>query len=314
MWHGGAMVIIIIWHINIYVCVCAHVHCLLSHFSCVWLCDTMDHSPTGSSVHGILQTRIPGCPHLLQGIFPTQGSNPRLLCLLHCRWILYPLSHLGNPGKLYLSIHLSLSLYIYIYIERERNQMKVVMYKINSTLRYILLVYFTVPYVQFSSVAQSCSTLCDSMNCSMPGLPVHHQLPEFTQTHAHRVGDAIQPSHPPSSPFPPAPNPSQHQGLFQWDNSLHEVAEVLEFQLQDQSFQWTPKTDLLRMEWLDLLAVWGTLKSLLQQRSSKASIFWRSAFFTVLLSHPYMTTGKTIALIRQTFVGKVMSLLFNMLI
>ena len=74
---------------------------------------------------------------------------------------------------------------------------------------------------QFSSVAQSCPTLCDPMNCSTPGLPVHHHLPEFTQTHVHRVGDAIQPSHPLSSPFPPAPNPSQHQSLFQWVNSLH---------------------------------------------------------------------------------------------
>ena len=92
--------------------------------------------------------------------------------------------------------------------------------------------------LQFSSVAQSCPTLCDPMNRSMPGLPVHHQLPEFTQTHVHRVGDAIQPSHPLSSPSPPAPNPSQHQGLFQWVNSLHEVAKVLEFQLQHQFFQW----------------------------------------------------------------------------
>ena len=85
--------------------------------------------------------------------------------------------------------------------------------------------------VQFSSVAQSCLTLCNPMNCSTPGLPVHHQLPEFTQTHVHRVGDAIQPSHPLSSPSPPAPNPSQHQGLFQWVNSSHELAKVLEFQL-----------------------------------------------------------------------------------
>ena len=82
---------------------------------------------------------------------------------------------------------------------------------------------------QFSSVTQLCLTLCDPMNRCMPGLPVHHKLPEFTQTHVHRVGDAIQPAHPLSSPSPPAPNPSQHQGLFQWVNSLHEVAEVLEF-------------------------------------------------------------------------------------
>ena len=85
--------------------------------------------------------------------------------------------------------------------------------------------------VQFSSVAQWCPTLCNLMNCSTPGLPVHHQLPEFIQTHVHRVGDAIQPSHPLSSPSPPAPNPSQHQSLFQWVNSSHEVTEVLEFQL-----------------------------------------------------------------------------------
>ena len=95
------------------------------------------------------------------------------------------------------------------------------------------------------SVAQSCLTLCDPMNHSTPGLPVHYQLPEFTQTHVHRVGDAIQPSHPLSSPSPPAPNPSQHQGLFRRVNSSHEVAEILEFQLQHQSFQWTPRTDLL---------------------------------------------------------------------
>ena len=100
--------------------------------------------------------------------------------------------------------------------------------------------------VQFSSVTQLCPTLCDPMNRSTPGLPVHHQLPEFTQTHVHRVGDAIQPSHPLSSPSPPAPNPSQHQSLFQWVNSSHEVARVLEFQLQQQSFQRTPRTDLLQ--------------------------------------------------------------------
>ena len=100
--------------------------------------------------------------------------------------------------------------------------------------------------IQFSSV-QSLShvRLCDPMNHSTPGLPVHHQLPEFTLTHAHQVGDAIQPSHPLSSPSSPASNPSQHQGLFQWVNSSREVAKVLEFQLQHQSFQWTPRIDLL---------------------------------------------------------------------
>ena len=142
------------------------------------------------------------------------------------------------------------------------------------------------------------------MNHSTPRLPVHHQLLEFTQTHVHRVGDALQPSHPPSSPSPSAPNPSQR--VFSSESTLsHEVAKVLEFQLQHQSFQWTPRTDLL--------AVQGTLRSLLQPHSSKASILQCSAFFTIQLSHPYMTTGKTTALTRQNFVGKVMSLLFNML-
>ena len=99
--------------------------------------------------------------------------------------------------------------------------------------------------VQYSSVTQSCPTLCDPMNHSTLGLPVHHQLPEFTQTHVHWVSDAIQPSHPLSSPSPPAPNPSQHQSLFQRVNSSQEVAKVLEFQLQHHSFQRTPRTDLL---------------------------------------------------------------------
>ena len=100
-------------------------------------------------------------------------------------------------------------------------------------------------FFYFSSVAQLCPTLCDPKNCSTPGLPVHHQLPEFTQTHVHRVGDAIQPSHPLSSPSPSTPSPSQHQGLFKWVSSLYQVAKVLEFQLQHQSFQRTPRTDLL---------------------------------------------------------------------
>ena len=101
-------------------------------------------------------------------------------------------------------------------------------------------------FLQFSSVAQSCLSLCDPMNRSTPGLPVHYHLPEFTQTHVHRVRDAIQPSHPRSSPSPPAPDPSQHQSLFQWVNSSHEVAKVLEFQLQHHSFQRNPRADLLQ--------------------------------------------------------------------
>ena len=135
--------------------------------------------------------------------------------------------------------------------------------------------------VQFSSVTQSCPTLCDPMNCSMPGLPVHHQLVEFTQTHVHWVGDAIQPSHPLLFPSPPAFNLSQDQGLFKWVSSSHQVAKVLEFQLQHQSFHENSGLISFRMDWLDLLAVQGTLKSLLQHHSSKASILPHSPFFIV---------------------------------
>ena len=155
------------------------------------LSDSMDYSPPGSPIHGILQVRI-------------------------LEWVAIPFCR-GSSWP------------------RDWTQVS-----------HIAGRFFTIwVTVQFSSVAQSRLTLCNPMNCSTPGLPVHHQLPEFTQTHVHRVGDAIQPSHPLSSPSPPASNPSQHQGLFQWVNSSHEVAKVLEFQLQYQSFQWTPRTDLL---------------------------------------------------------------------
>ena len=167
--------------------------------------------------------------------------------------------------------------------------------------------------VQFNSVAQLCLTLCNSMNRSTPGLPVHHQLPEFTQTHVHRVGDAIQPAHPLSSPSLPALNSSQHQGLSNESALCIRWPKYCSF-----SFNISPSNEhsgliSFRMDWLDLPAVQGTLKSLLQHHSSKASILRPSAFFTVQLSHPYMITGKSIALTRRTFVGKVMSLLFNML-
>ena len=162
---------------------------------------------------------------------------------------------------------------------------------------------------QFSSVAQSCLTLYNPMNRSTPGLPVHHQLPEFTQIHVHRVSDAIQSSHPLSSPSPPAPNPSQHQGLFSNESTLHlKWPKYWSF-----SFSISPSNEhsgliSFRMDWLDLLGVQGDLglKSLLQHHSSKASILQYSAFFTVQLSHPYMITEKTIALTRQTFVGKLL--------
>ena len=159
---------------------------------------------------------------------------------------------------------------------------------------------------QFSSVAQLCPTLSDPMNCSMPGLPVHHQLPESTQTHVHWVGDAIQPSHLLSSPSPPA---SIFPSIRVFSN---ESAVCIRWpKYWSFSFSISPSNEhpgliSFRMDFLDLLAVQGI-------HSSKASILQCSAFLIVQVSHPYMTTGKTIDLTRQTFVGKVMSLLFNML-
>ena len=167
--------------------------------------------------------------------------------------------------------------------------------------------------VQFSSVAQSCPTLCNPMNCSTPGLPVHHQLPEFTQTHVHRVHDAIQPSHPLSSPFPPAPNPPSIRVFSNESTLRRRWPKHWSFSFSIIPSKEHPGLIYFRMNWLDLLAVHGTLKSLLQHHSSKASILRRSAFFTVQLSHPYMTTGKTTDSTRRTFVGKIMSLLFNTL-
>ena len=166
-----------------------------------------------------------------------------------------------------------------------------------------------------SSVTQSCPHvwLCHSMDCSSPGLSAHHQLLEFIQTHVHWVSDAIQPSHPLPSPSPPTFNLSPHHGLFQWVCSSHQVAKVLEFQLQHHPSNEYSGLISFRMDLLDLLAVQGTLKSLLQHHSSKASILKSSAYFVVQLSHPYMTTGRTIDLTRWTFVWKIMSLLFNML-
>ena len=160
-------------------------------------------------------------------------------------------------------------------------------------------------------VTQSCLTFCDPMDHSTPGLPVHHQLLELTQTHVHWVSDAIQPSHPLSSPSS-AFNLSQPQSLFKWGLRIR-WPKYWSFSFNINPSSEHPGLISFRMDWLDLLAVQGTLKSLLQHHSSKASILWHSAFFIVQLSHPYMTTGKTIALTRQTLVGKVMSLLFKVL-
>ena len=150
------------------------------------------------------------------------------------------------------------------------------------------------------------------MNRSTPGLPVHHQLPEFTQTCVHRVRDAIQPSHPLSSPSPPPIPPSIR--VFSNESTLHmRWPKYWSFSFSIIPSKEIPGLISFRMGWLDLLAVQGTLKSLLQHHITKASILWHSAFFIVQFSHPYMTNEKTIALTMWTFVGKVMSLLFNKL-
>ena len=153
----------------------------------------------------------------------------------------------------------------------------------------------------FSSVTQSYLTLWDPMDCSTPGFPVLHQLPELAQTHVHLVHDAIQPSYPLSSPSPPAFNHFQNQGLFQW---------VRWPKYWSFSFSISPSSEYLgmisfRIDWFDLLKVQGTLKSLLQHHSSKASILQHSAFFMVQLLHPYVTIGKTIALTIWALADKV---------
>ena len=214
------------------------------------------------------------------------------MSIIHASWFLWIMESFST---LVLSIPFSLSLHFYF---------------LNQAW---FSLYFFPCLHQFSSVAQSCPTLCDPMNCSTPGGPVHHQLPEFTQTHVHQVADAIQPSHPLSSPLLLPPIPPSIMGFSNESTLLIRWPKYWSFSFSISPSSEHPGLISFRMDWLDLLAVQGTLKSLLQHHSSKASILWLSVFFTVQLSHPYMTTGKTIALIRWTFVGKVLSLLFNML-
>ena len=164
------------------------------------------------------------------------------------------------------------------------------------------------PMICCCSVTKSCLTLCDPTDCSTPGSSVLHYLLEFAQIHVHRVNDAIQPSHPLSSPSP-ALSLSQHQGFFpQWVSSSHQVAKVLKLQLK--SFQWIFRISFFWIDWFYLLAVQETLKSLLQRHNSKASVLQRSDFFMDQLS---WLLGKNIPLTIWTFVGKVMFLLLNML-
>ena len=165
--------------------------------SCLTLCDPVDCSLSGSTIYGIFQARVLECIAIS---FSRGSSRPRNRTRV---------SHIAGR---------------HFTVWATRDDLK-------WYLKIIKALEIQWGSVQFSSVTQSCPTLCDPMNRSTPGLPVHHHLPEFTQTHVHWVGDAIQPSYPRSSPSPPAPNPSQHQSLFQWVNSSHEVAKVLELQL-----------------------------------------------------------------------------------
>ena len=297
--------------------------CCLVDKLCLALCDAMACSPPGSSVCGILQARIlewEPCPP--PGDLPDPGTEPKSPVLAGGLLTAEP------PGKRNFWCRCELLTVVsFKSFTRSHTSLREELYTPHPPDLFLLCLVGRGGWVSrwdggetdwigkrmFSSVTQSRPTLCYPMDCSRPVFSVHHQLPELTQTHVHWVSDAIQPSYPLLFPSPPAFNLSQHQGLYQWVSASHQVARVLEFQLQHQPMQWIFRTDFLRMDWLDLPAVQGTLKSLLQHHSSKASILWCSAFFIVQLSHPYMTTGKTIALTRWTFVGKVTSLLFNML-
>ena len=176
---------------------------------CLTLYNPMNCSPPGSSVHGVLQARILDCVAMP---FFRGSSQPRGFYKVRKIKELAQSHKIGNRVIIWIQVSWSTE---------------------------IKLLHI------FSSVAQLCLTLCDPMNRNTSGLPVHHQLLESTQTHVYWDSDAIQPSHPLLSPSPPALNLSQHQGLFQWVSSSHQVAKVLEFQLQHQSFQWTPRTDPL---------------------------------------------------------------------
>ena len=237
---------------------------------CLTLCDQMDCSPPGSSVHGIYQARILEWVDISSFMRSFQPRNQNHIpCISHIdKWILY---HWAT----WKACHTNLSCCC------------------------------------CCSVAQSCLTLCDPMGCIMPGFPVLHHLPELAQTHVHWVCNAIQPSHP-LVPFSSCLQSFPASGSFPMMTLQIRWPKYWSF-----SFSMSPSNEysgliFFRIDWFDLLAVQGTLKSLLQHHNSKAT-FQRSAFFMVQLSHPCMTTGKTIALTRWTSVSKVMSLLFNML-
>ena len=213
--------------------------------SCPTLCNPVDCSPPGSSVHGDSPGKNPGKVAMPS----SRGSSwPRdQACISYVSWLrgkFFTTSATWedpNASSFTSTLHHSLS---------PASSSTGISMMVVSFLPFVLLpqlnsLKYIIKWFQFSSVSQSCLTLCDPMNHSTSGLPVHHHLPEFTQTHVHRVSDAIQPSHHLSSPSPPSPNPSQHQSLFQWVNSSHEVAKVLEFQVQHHSLKRNPRADLL---------------------------------------------------------------------
>ena len=162
---------------------------------------------------------------------PLQHHSSKTSILQHSAFFIVQLSHPYMTTRKTIALTRQTDKVMSLALTRQTGKVMSLLFNMLSRLVITFLPSFLFSSVQFSSVTQSCPTLCDPMNCSMPGLPIHHQLLEFTQTHVHRVSDAIQPSHPLSSPSPPAPNPSQHQSPFQWINSSHEVAKVLEFQL-----------------------------------------------------------------------------------
>ena len=233
--------------------------------------NSVDCSPPGSSVHGISQARI------LEWVAIFFSGGPS-----HSR----DQTHISCTGRQIL----------YHWVTWEASSMGIC-----------------------CSVDMSCLTICDAIDCSTPHYllesedvphhPVLHHLLEFAQVHIHWIGDAIQPSRPLSSSALSAINLSQHQGLFQWVSSSHQVTKVLELQLQHQSLHHQHSGLIsFRTDWFDLFAFQGSLKSLLQHYGLKALILWHSASFVVQFSHRYMTTGKTIALTIHAFDGKVKSL------
>ena len=278
-------------------CVIKHLLCvcMLSHFSRVasvvqpyWLEPARLLCPRDSPG----KNNEVSCHAFLQGIFPTQRSNQHLLHLLHCRWILYHWATRGGSPRVVTNTVATV---------------------LTTVWKYTMEKQFIHPKSMFSSVAQSCLTLCNPMDCSTPGLPVHPPTPKACSNSRpwNRWCHPIISSS--VVPFSSCPQSSPAS-----ESSNESVLCIKRLKYRSFSISVSPSNEYsglisFRMDWLDLLAVQEALKSLLQHHSSKASILQHSAFFIVSLSYPYMTTGKIIALTRQTFVGKVIPLLFNML-